>query len=229
MRFGKVDARYLGGVTLLASILLVTFSAVTGRGTDWWAAWGQWVGGIGSIAAAAAALWIAVEGWRRADAETQRQQEQTHQTQRKMYASSFAAWLLDDGDGSRSAFYHNGSALPVFEAVVVVDLTYITTTTNIERSSKIVASSDTLSPTSEPQHWRALSDRIDRFLGVATVHPVFKAPLRMEDEPALLHRVTVTTAFTDVNETRWVRWPSGRLEEIDSSIKNPAWTGGPRT
>ncbi|WP_410620908.1 hypothetical protein [Amycolatopsis sp. cmx-8-4] len=106
MRFGKVDVRYLGGVTLLASILLVTFSAVTRRGTDWWAAWGQWIGGIGSIAAAVAALWIAHRGWVLATTEA-----------RERDAAKFAMWVTSDGSLIPVVMLVNTTALPVYDVV----------------------------------------------------------------------------------------------------------------
>jgi hypothetical protein len=113
MRFGKFDLRYLSGVLALAFALLIIMSVRLQQGVEWWAAWGQWVGGIGSIAAAAAALWIAVEGWRRTEQERLDDQKIQARLVLVHFNSDFAEF-----SGS-SVQIHNRSGGHVLDIVIV--------------------------------------------------------------------------------------------------------------
>ena len=63
-------------VTTVVLAGAVGYGWATGKTADWWSAWGQWIGGAGSILAALAALWIAREGWRRAEDRETRYERQ---------------------------------------------------------------------------------------------------------------------------------------------------------
>ncbi|QWF81111.1 hypothetical protein [Amycolatopsis sp. CA-230715] len=57
---------FLGAVVVL---VWVTIGLAYDKPSDWWASGGQWAGAIGSVFAAGVALWIAQQGWSRADQE----------------------------------------------------------------------------------------------------------------------------------------------------------------
>jgi hypothetical protein len=198
MRFDKVDFRYLGGVTLLASILLITFSAMTSRGTDWWAAWGQWVGGIGSIAAAAVAIWIAFEGWRRTDA-------QLATAEARSQASQIGVWLdWTDRDNPKVA-YHNNSQLPIQQVGIALVL-----------ENKIVGGGMflwTLNPTTEPTELPDATDSIIPVLHEALYDFVSEGPMDQRNSAQIRIRSTARflITFTDTNNVHWLRGVDGRL------------------
>lgn len=228
MRFGKVDVRYLGGVTLLASILMVTFSAVTGRGTDWWAAWGQWVGGIGSIAAAGAAVWIAVEGWRRSDAESREKAERD-------LASRFGAWIDREDLLAPKIMVVNTSPLPMYEVQLMFDFPDPgAVTASWDKGSparkKWLIGISTVGPRPEPYvHLFATGHLMERLADLAEEHLGEEAFVRSVRPPGpkslssagkndirnIVPFGWLEVYFSDSNGVRWTRTHEGKLKPYD--------------
>lgn len=98
---------FVAFISAIGLVVLLDVGIVTRRDSNWWAAWGSWVGGIGSIAAAAAALWIAYQGWARAESEARERQ-----------AAKFAVWVSSDGSDTPVVSFVNTTALPVYDVVI---------------------------------------------------------------------------------------------------------------
>jgi len=231
MRFDKVDVRYLGGVTLLASILLIIFSAATGRGTDWWAAWGQWVGGIGSIAAAVAAVWIAVEGWRRSDAQAREQAKRLEENQQRDLASKFGMWLVRDNLLKPKIMVANSGPLPIYQVQLVFDFPRpevdVADWDKLGGRRKAVYQVDTQSPITEPyihaqatKHlWEYLTHQVEEHLHQSvytTVNEPGARPTLTRDAAHDLRNIvpfgTIEVHFFDSNGLRWTRTHDGQLK-----------------
>lgn len=225
MRFGKVDVRYLSGVVLLASILLITFSATTGRGTDWWAAWGQWVGGIGSIAAAGAAVWIAAEGWRRSDAQSREKAE-------RELASQFGAWIDREDLLAPKVMVANTGPLPMYEVQLAFDFPDPgATTASWDEGSparrKSIIRIDTVGPRPEPHvHltatqylMRRLSDLAEDHLGkeafVISPGHIRLSTAGENDIRNIVPFGWLEVHFSDSNGVRWTRTHEGKLNPFN--------------
>ncbi len=208
MRFGKVDLRYLGGVTLLAAILLITFSAATRRGTDWWAAWGQWVGGIGSIAAAVTAVGIAVEGWRRSD-------RQLKERETRELARQFAFWVHWTENEAPVVAYYNGAPVPAYDVHMLLLVDRRPVTPDIEIGN--------VGPTQKVEHHVAATAALRQALGhsLDSLFRTAQDPETGQRSMPVLEEMTerlrlrasaaIVVSFRDANGQRWHRDQDGRL------------------
>src|SRR4051794_27604594 len=88
MRIGQ-NAMFATFLVVIGLLVLLVVGISQAKDSGWWAAWGQWVGGIGSIAAAVVALWIAYQGWKKAD----NQAEEFRQRDERELASLFGVWI----------------------------------------------------------------------------------------------------------------------------------------
>ncbi|MEU8636776.1 hypothetical protein AB0C38_31785 [Amycolatopsis sp. NPDC048633] len=214
MRFGKFDVRYLGAVAALGMVVLIAVSQGQHRGDNWWAAWGSWIGGFGSITAAGAAVWIAIEGWRRTEKQLQRAEE-------REYATKFLVWIEHVSQSEYRVVYMNSGPLPVFNVQVVIyyndnpigdfpmtDLRPVTTPTAREPATAHVA------------FW--VEKEVERqaghpFVGPDRVIGTDEAKPRQADVAAL-RRITkeirFAITFEDGNRARWERTHAGELRRI---------------
>jgi hypothetical protein len=95
-------------LTVMGGLVLLDVGIATKRDSGWWAAWGQWAGRVGSIAAAGAAVWIALEGWRRAE-------DRANEDQHRALASTFGVWIERKDLVAAEIKVVNGGPLPKYD------------------------------------------------------------------------------------------------------------------
>jgi hypothetical protein len=215
-----------GTATIIGMITLTMFSIAFKKGTDWWAAWGQWVGGIGGIAAAAAAVWIAIMGWQKSDAQDRQKAERD-------LASKFGAWIDRENLLEPSVMVANSGPLPIYEVQLAFDFPYpgALTDTWDEGSParrKSVIGIGTVGPLPAPyMHRHAteylkrhITDLAEEHLGIEAFNkehfPLFRF-LSDAGENDLRNIVPfgwLEVHFSDSNGARWTRTHEGRLKRF---------------
>ncbi|RSM60572.1 hypothetical protein DMH03_17645 [Amycolatopsis sp. WAC 01376] len=207
-------------------ITLTAFSIAFKKGTDWWAAWGQWVGGIGSIAAAAVAVWIAVVGWQKSDAQYREKAEQD-------LASKFGAWIDREDLLAPKVMVANTGPLPMYEVQLGFDFPHPgKLTANLDKGSparmKSVIRIDTVGPQPEPYVHLYATEYLTRYISdLAEDHLGREALIRVPGGQTLLSKVGESAArnivpfgwlevhFSDSNGQRWTRTHEGKLKPCE--------------
>ncbi|WP_410603768.1 hypothetical protein [Amycolatopsis sp. lyj-90] len=236
MRFGKIDVRYLGAVLALAFSLLIIVSVVLRQGADWWSAWGQWVGGAGSIGAAGVAVWIAVEGWRRSDLDAKKMRERELASKVALWIEQTEAQRNQQTVQSPEQLvrtsarfvlkYINGGGMPIYKAEATV--------TFPNGPAPYIDTQLMLRPTTTPEDFERTPETFHQILEAALLKertllkaqlveaslddlPPGMAPILLDDRFVIeamlmiISQASITFAFSDANNVRWVRHPNGEL------------------
>lgn len=215
MNFLRREQWFLGFLGVMAGLLLLVWGWGTGRDSAWWAAWGQWVGGLGSIAAAWTAVWIALEGWRRADRQGKEQARQLDELQSRELASKFGVWIDRPTQNQFAIRCHNAGTQPVYGVLCEVrsgpisyrfqigDVGPTVSPRNLEEADQMVqryidkAAKKDLSSLDTEKNAK-VDDSMNRIFSYASTLK-YVADLRVHCQ------------FRDSNGNSWTRGPSGEL------------------
>ncbi|WP_406635127.1 hypothetical protein [Amycolatopsis sp. WGS_07] len=107
-------AMFWAFLVIIGGLVLLVVGVANGKDATWWAAWGQWAGALGSVAAAGTAVWIAVIGWRKSDAQYREQAERD-------LASKFVAWIDHEQILLPSVMVANSGPLPMYRVQLEFD------------------------------------------------------------------------------------------------------------
>lgn len=235
---GKLLALFLVSI---GSLLFVAMGIAFAQKPDYWAAGGQWAGAIGSVLAAMAAIWIALEGWKRAETHAARVELEQREREDRAFASQFGMWIervesLGEDEESVWHFdlmYRNSGPQPCYKVETFV---------NFERSHNRYKvpdyreSSEFIGPTGGPARSTATAKRSlqEHLLIYVRLHECnsYVADLIeevMPDHPlsenervslalaGFIEAAEITTFFTDGAGIRWVRRPDGQLFKRQSN------------
>ncbi len=220
MRFGQT-AMFTTFLVTIGLILLLVVGIYQGKDSAWWAAWGQWVGGVGSIAAAVTALWIAFEGWKKAD----RQAEGFRQREERELASQFGVWIekseVTESFGKTREMYfvkvRNSTAQPMYGVSVGVE--FGQGTLRFFWRQPIVGPSDV--PVNFEAERGAFHERLMRAVVKLRESRVGDSHGEMANALAdtnsdldywhVINTAKMTVEFTDGNNVQWCRDIPGKL------------------
>ncbi len=214
----------------IGALVLLVVGISNGKDATWWAAWGQWAGAFGSVAAAGTAVWIAVVGWRKSDAQYREQAQRTETAELQYLASRFGVWIDRGNVVNPKVMVANSGPLPIYQVLLgftFPDPGQLTAAWESgEGVKKSVIRIDSVGPTDGPQvHTYATKWLIRHLVDVAEEH-LGEAAFTIPDEPGARRALSlaartdlenivpfgwVEVYFSDSNGNRWTRTREGKL------------------
>lgn len=209
-------------LAVMGALVLLDVGIATNKDATWWAAWGQWAGAVGSVAAAGAAVWIAVQGWRRSD-------QQARELQEREAASKFGAWIEigEDSNAEPEVYVTNSGALPVYDVTLYFDFPIFRLSDSVawmvgdyDTDTHKIGTVGPRDPAEDTDASAFLSERLDTRikdgLGVPAVVGEGLIGYRYTDaaqdrREVLLHECRLTITFRDSNGAKWARSDRGDL------------------
>lgn len=212
---------FWGFLAVIGGLVLLDVGIANGKDSAWWASWGQWAGAFGSVAAAGTAVWIAVEGWRRSDAQ------QRGQVEREL-ASKFGVWIEREDRLNPNVMVVNSGPLPMYEVQLMFDVPdpsglHVSWEKGSPARTKSIIQIDTVGPRNElivhafaTRYLRqTLMDYAVEHLGNdAWADPDYKEPssAALRDIRNIVPFIWLEAHFSDSNGQRWTRTSEGKLK-----------------